>query len=364
MQRALNHSVQQSLANLERVVSSLTSLCGCGFCNDQAYRCLADTHGECEDSYCVVVTAMTIASLVRLVAGLKIHGTISPTVSGLQHIYRQCDQRVQLNGETRRSVPALGDVLGLKPAVDSYYHLSPGYLIRDVQCLFTGFPPYSKTEQGMAFQTASSINGICCFIEALQGLSSNAAVLRRIHVLPGRIQKGDREYSEVTDSDHQVELPLPRAKLSRKSITPPANYREDNGNIKIKALVRENTNGSALEFTYEAAFEGTMARIYPGHLTQRILCCTGLITCSQRACGKSLTFPCSVISEGWGGIPYTLSREEQPSKCLIWPFRENDIGRCIAVGTAGVDEVVYVRKGECLPCCTKSVINEPFSVIV
>ena len=362
MLRALNNSFEQSLTNLQRAISSLTSLCECGFCSGRAIRCLTNTQGDCEETYCVLVTAMTIASLVRLVASLEIHGKINPTVSGLQQIYGQCDRRIQANGRTRHSPLALENVLGLNLAVDSFDMLSPGHLIADVQCLFTGCTRYSEKESGYPYRTASSFNGICCYIEALHGLSSNAAVLRRIHVLPGRIQKGDREYNEMKDFVHQLQHPLPKATLGTKSITLPAEFREDN--IKIKALVREDASGSGLQFSYEAAFQGTLARIHPGIFTQRLLRRSGLVACRKRDCGENLVFPCSVIKEGWGGLPYTLSREEQSTKCLIWPFRETHFGRCVAIGTATIDEVLYVRKGECLPCCTKAVANEPFSVII
>ena len=358
---ALNKSFEQSLTNLQAAISSLTSLCECGFCSGQAYRCLTDTPGECEDTYCVLVTAMTIVSLVRLVASLEIHGTIDPTVTGLQRIYGQCDRRIQLHGRGRRSPLDLGSVLGLTLLMDSYDILSPGHLVADVQCLFTGHSPYFEEKKSYC-GTASSFNGICCYIEALHGLSSNAAVLRRIHVIPGRIQKGDREYSEVNDFTYDLRLSLPKATLCPKSITLPNELRKDN--IDIKALVRENTSGSALQFSYEAAFQGTLALIHPGTFTQRVLRRTGLIKCSKRTCEAHLVFPCSVVQEGWGELPYTLSREEQPIKCFIWHFRETDFGRCVAIATASIDEVIYIRKGECLPCCTKTVINEPFSVII
>lgn len=362
MMGALNNSFKKSLTNLQTAISSLTSLCECGFCRGQAYRCRTDTQGECEETYCVLVTAMTIASLVRLVASLKIHGTINPTVAGLQQIYGQCDRRIQANGRARRSPLDLASVLGLEPVVDTFDMLSPRHLMADVQCLFTGCPSYFEKESGSCYRTAFSLNGICCYIEALHGLSSNAAVLRRIHVIPGRIQKGDREYSVIEDFGYQLQLSLPKATLGVNSITLPDEFREDN--VNIKALVREDAIGSGLQFSYEAAFQGTLTLIYPGIFTQRVLRRTGLIKRSKRACEEHLVFPCSVIQEGWGELPYTLSREEQPIQCLIWPFRENDLGRCVAIGTAPIDEVLYVRKGECLPCCTKTVVNEPFSVII
>jgi hypothetical protein len=264
-----------------------------------------------------------------------------------------------MNGRTRQLPIALEHVLGLSLCVDSFDALSPGHLIADVQCLFTGCPPSSKN---VTYRSAFCFNRICCYVEALHGLSSDAAVLRRIHVLPGRIQRGNREYSAVSDLRYPVNIRLPKATLSTESIALPAEFRKDT--IEIKALVREDAVGSELRFCYEAAFQGTLAVIPPSDFTQRVLRRTGLITCSKRTCGTHLVFSCSIIQEGWGELPYTLSREEQPTKCLIWPFQENDLGRCVANATAPIDDVFYVQKGECLPCCTKTVANEPFSVII
>ena len=184
-----------------------------------------------------------------------------------------------------------------------------------------------------------------------------------MHVLPGRIMKGDREYGVVRDfANPDYATPLPKAILSPKSIALPAEFRNDT--IKIKALVRENAVGSELQFSYEAAFQGTLALIPPGKLTQRVLSRTGLVTCNKRACGEHLVLPCSIIQEGWDTTPYTWSREKQTTECLIWPFQENDLGRCVAIATAPTADGYYVRMGECLPCCTKAVANKPFSVIV
>ena len=150
----------------------------------------------------------------------------------------------------------------------------------DVQCLFTGHRPTQDEIFRNDYRTAYSYNGICCYLEVLHGLSSNAAVLRRIHVLPGRIQRGDREYAMVWDCAPapQSQLPVPKATLGAKTITLSSEPRDDR--IDIKALLTEDSGGGQLIFYYQALLQdGRVVRIRPGMLTQRVLGRCGLIVC-------------------------------------------------------------------------------------
>jgi len=86
-------------------------------------------------------------------------------------------------------------------------------------------------------------------------------------------------------------------------------------------------------------------------LTQRVLEHSGLITGDKWTCNESLVFPCRVIREGWDIEEYRKA-SGQPSDCLIWPFREDDVGRCVAIELEP-DNAFYIRQGECLLCCIK-----------
>jgi hypothetical protein len=365
MLEASNTPFRQALSNLQMAIDSLMRLCECGICKSLTSRRHTDTRDALEDTNCILVTTMTITSLVRLVAGLERNDKISPTIAGLQQFYRQCLGRLELSWRTNGSPPAVQDALGLLVNRNDlsrtpHHSLTPAYLMADVQCLFTGCRPTEDEIQRNNYRTAFSYNGVCCYLEALRGLSSNAAVLRRIHVRPGRIQRGDREYTTVWDCAPAPQSQLPTATLEIKSVAVPSESRHDR--IDVKALVTEVAGGGQLIFYYQAMFQGARVRIRPGMFTQRVLEHSGLITCDKRTCNRDLVFPCRVIREGWD-IEEHWKTSGQPTDCLIWPFRGDDLGRCVAIEMAP-DNAFYVRQGECLPCCTKAISNQPLAMII
>ena len=365
MLEASSASFKQALSNLQVAIDSLMRLCECDICQYSTGKHDTDIRDALEDTNCILVTTMTIISLVRLIAGLERNDMISPTITGLQQLYGQCLRRKESRWRTNGSPPTVQDALGLlrnQDDVSNTLHdsLTPAYLMADVQCLFSGYRPTAKEVYHNNYRTAFSYNGICYYLEVLRGLSSNAAVLRRIHVLPGRIQRGDREYTAVWDCAPAPQSQLPKATLGIKSVTLPTELRDDK--IDIKALVTEVSGGGQLISYYQAMFQGATVRIRPGMLTQRVLERSGLITCDKRTCDRDLVFPCRVIREGWD-IEEHRKKSGRLTNCFIWPFREDDIGRCVAIEMA-LGSASYVRQGECLPCCTKAVSNHPLAMII
>lgn len=365
MLEASNTSFKQALSALQMAIDSLMRLCDCSICKDATSRRHTDTRDALEDTNCMLATTMTITSLVRLVAGLERDDMICPTIPGLQQFYRRCLRRVEVSWQTNGVTPTVQDALGLHLNQDDlsrtpHHPLTPAYLMADVQCLFTGHRPTLDEIHRNNYRTAVCYNGICCYLEVLRGLSSNAAVLRRIHVLSGHIQRGDREYTAVWDCAPAPQPQLPKATLGTKSVTLPSEFRDDR--LDIKALVTDVSGEGQLIFYYQAMFQGARVRIRPGMLTHRVLEHSGLITCDKRTCSRELVIPCRVIREGWD-IGEQRKTSGQSTDCLIWPFREDDIGRCVAIETAP-NTAFCVRQGECLPCCTKAISNHPFSMII
>lgn len=179
-------------------------LCECGICKDLTSRHASSTRDATEDTECTLATAMTIILLVQLVAGLERGDMVNPTIVGLQQFYRQYLRRIESIWRLHASPPTISDALGLLLKQDGVSNsrqrlLTPAYLMADVQCLFTRCRPTQDEIYRNNYRIAFSYNNICCYLEVLRDLSSNAAVLRRIHVPPGRIQSGDREYTAVWD---------------------------------------------------------------------------------------------------------------------------------------------------------------------
>ena len=233
---ASNASFKQALSSLQMSIDSLMRLCECDICKDLFNRRNSDTLDAINDKDCILVTTMAITSLVRVVAGTKGHDLINPTIAGLQHFYWQCLQRIKASRRTNGS-PTVPDALGLRVNRDGLanYPLIPSYLMADVQCLFTGHRSTQAEIDRNNYRTAFSQNGICCYLEVLHGLSSNAATLRRIHILPGRIQRGDREYTTVWDCAPAPQSQLTKATLGVKTVTYSGETRDDDV-IEIKAV--------------------------------------------------------------------------------------------------------------------------------
>lgn len=355
---ALNVSYQQAFANLEETINSLIRLCECDICSKrfERYDSLKDSTKVLPEIHdCLLTTAATILSTVRLVAGLSIHGTINPTISGLQSIFESRDSNIRPTYVSdSESPPDIRCVLGVySDTCVIRSNRIPTVFLEQAQSLFAGRPPNLQEDEVDGLEIASSSNGICCYIEALNGLSCDAAVLRRVHVLPGRIQRGNREYNEVMDFQPTFETGLPAAKLNPSNANVPTKF--INASIDVKGIVREVPGTSALGFYFGAQVEGKAAIICPGLLTERVLSRTFIVPCNKKTCPKSLVFPCRVVQAGWDILAAARDGGSANPDCVIWPFQESHFGRCLAVvaEAATWGYPIYIRKGACLPCVTK-----------
>jgi hypothetical protein len=352
MQNSMRSSSTEALSKIELVTSSLTRLCECEDCSTSIGGNRDQIGGEETTGHCVVTTVITITYLIRLVAGLECDPMLNPCINGMQEIYRKCWS--QRRNQQIYKHQGLGLHLSSTESMEVSLSITPSYLLADVECLFTGYYPTTDEIRRNNYRTAFSNAGICCFLEALGSLSSTAANLRRIHVMPGHIQRGDREYTSVWDCAPTNLPDLPEAKLDPPSVTPLVDIRDDNVDIKI--IVTEVSGGGQLIFYYRAKVQGATVLIRPGMLTQRVLERTGLIICNRRTCNTELFYPCRVVREGWKVAHDDLGIGNTIARCLIWPFRETDLGRCVAIEIT--QSTLYVRSGECLACCTKAAISQ------
>ncbi|KAL9110649.1 MAG: hypothetical protein Q9227_004826 [Pyrenula ochraceoflavens] len=373
MLKALDSTFDQALTSLQAAVDTLIRLCACECCESLANGDIPGGEGQGLDRHCLLSTAMTVISVVRLVAGLEVHDKLSPTISGLQQIHYLCQKHIEIGARMHQGATPLYTILDLASFDDPY--LGRGDSAKDymstVQCLFTGVFPTISGEGDLAGRLAFSFNGICCYIEALHGLNCSTAAMRRIHVLPGRIQRGDREYKEVRVLRSTVSGSLlQEAKLSSNTLNVYDKLRDHK--IELKGMVREVTGGTAVGFCYEAISDGIRLHISPTY-TWAVLRRVGLITCDKRTCKKQLAIPCKFVQEGWA-LPIGDREPEDCHGCYIWPFSEDDVCRCVALvavlrATTGemyryIEEKFYFRNGECLPCCTKAASNDQFSIII
>ncbi|KAL8733758.1 MAG: hypothetical protein Q9166_001952 [cf. Caloplaca sp. 2 TL-2023] len=217
-------------------------------------------------------------------------------------------------------------------------------------------------EPGRIVADASS--GICCYRECLHGISSEAGVMRIIHVIPGHIERNTAQYDIVDDQGFENRVPpiAEPVSLARAESTFPKHEPIQLGKFEIKALATESSLYRRLHFGYKVFLpNGSISQIQPGLLSNQVLERTGVLWCYRsKKCKQRLAFPCSPVLQGWAVEKSTqgLHYNSQIALCL-WLYSE-DTARCVAFdlqneGTMS-PRTTFLRRDECLPCCSESVL--------
>lgn len=237
--------------------------------------------------------------------------------------------------------------------------------------LFQGSQPRGS---GLSFRdvrpsTATSRRGVCCFIDALRSISCQADTLCRIHVFAGHIQYKNRSYEFVFDGN------IPWDKAWTGADKEPAQIEGSLDSIpdaidtvpditKIQALATEVSEGSSIACYYRVSISNSSVLVAPGKITECVLDRTGLISCDGHDCRRRLAFPCSVVRGGW-----QVSVDHQPNLafssrlgCCLWMYQD-ETARCLVMMShhrlsSSNQHFVYLRRQECLPCCTTRVLRD------
>lgn len=222
--------------------------------------------------------------------------------------------------------------------------------------------------------TAISRRGVCCFIDAIRSISCQADMLCRIHVIAGHIQYKNRSYESVFDGNllwDKAWTIAERALIAAEK--EPAQTEESLDSIpdaiitvpditKIQALAAEASSGSTIVCYYRVFTSKSSVLVPPGKITECVLDRTGLIICNGQGCNRRLAFPCSVVRGGWQ-VPV----DHQPNLtfssrlgCCLWTYQD-DVARCLVMMShhrlsESTQHFVYLRRQECLPCCTSSIL--------
>lgn len=221
----------------------------------------------------------------------------------------------------------------------------------------------------------------------MQHLSSKADIVRRVHVLPGHIQHGDRRYDTIQDGESWFSnIPDAESQPWDSLIFPEPLA---TGNMEVKAMILERDKGLTLRFYYQVTSEEFTAMLQPGRSTRKVLAGTRSLTCLRNAnCPQQLSGRCVAIRSGWRPQPEQtqqsssqmpmrdrMPREKAPatssssSMIHIWSF-DTDIARLVALETHKRQQSVYserhrehewvgrgsyLRRDECLACCIRSI---------
>lgn len=391
MQQVMDLSFDDAMRITEQSVSALEILCKCACCKHEHVA-----GDDVPSRGCIVGLAYTIrkiASSMACTVQVPDGPQLLPAVHGILGLCRngkspddQMDYRIEhaelenpLEDEARKSdwntCSFYWNALGL---IHSQRRKIFGHRLSTLStasALFQG----SDHSQGLvtfgAFRTCTAISqrGVCCFIDALGSLSCQADTLCRIHVFAGHIQYKNRPYEFVYDGNIPwkeawtgAELYPARIEVSLDSIPDAINTEPDI--TKIQALATEAFSGSSIACYYRVSTSKSSVLISPGEMTKRLLDRSGLIICDGRSCPRRLAFPCSVVRGGWQVAADDQSNLSFSSRlgCCLWTYKD-ETARCLVMMSHDrlferTQHFVYLRRQECLPCCTASVLRDSLSM--
>ena len=175
-------------------------------------------------------------------------------------------------------------------------------------------------------------------------------------------------YDCIWDAAPQKIPPLPRITFNRPAAPLSSQSVIKGEDLKVDALVDEPSGSEGLVFYYRVSIEnGPAVLINPGITTEQVLRATGLISCDLLHCKTEASLPCTVITGGWHLDLETVEQLECTNDiaCCLWTHASSHAGRALAVEVQrqqshvrrGVKTHVLMRRGECLPCITDSVLR-------
>ena len=222
--------------------------------------------------------------------------------------------------------------------------------------------------------TATAADGICCYRQCLLPCSSEAKVMRTIHVVPGHIEKYTTPYDFVSDglnkrwetSSNDVVV------LGEVDSSDPKYKPIGLDKLEIKALAFDSPIHRQLHFYYKVILPGgAIQKIAPGNFTEQVLRCAGLLTCFRGGkCRKQLCTPAKFVRRGWAidADHQDLIYNAAVALCL-WSY-DDDLARCVAFDryTAsrsfeGGAPNVFLRGDECLPCISQFILREASRIL-
>lgn len=406
MQHVMELSFDDAMRITEQSVSALETLCNCPCCEHE--RTVDDvwlfSRGV---RTCIVGLAYTIRKIASGMACAVQDPDgplLAPAVQGILELSLEGrspesmaeglkDEAIMEELEDGATTRFYWNALGLRAEQRSHIHFNY-HTLATVSVLFQGS---QLGKSGVSLErpkpcTAVSRRGICCFIDAIRSLGCQADMLCRAHIFIGHIHYKNRSYEFIFDGDipgekswtaaeinpaHRISLEKPWPAVEKH----PAQIEEAQDSIpdaintvpditKVQALATELSSGSALTCYYRVSTSTSAVLISPGGITRWVLGRTGLIICNGYGCKRRLAFPCSIVRGG-----YQVPETDAPSSltfssrlaCCVWTYQD-EIARCLVMIShwnygANTRHYVYLRRQECLPCCTASVLRDSSTMV-
>ncbi|KPM34844.1 hypothetical protein AK830_g11727 [Neonectria ditissima] len=360
MLSTLAKSFDQAQNQFDESVLSFKRSCLCLYCKGNF---------DSETYDCLLALAATLVDLISTVSAIHFEGecALQPIFEGLRSFYeRSANHHHRSEGPMTEGWQALfhrwrkGYDGNLYPPMNQL-----GMLLEEALFLFTG----TNSDGGASFyhadlpakpRSAICASGVCVFIEGMISMSARADLLRRIHVIPGRIGRLNlensssvpRQYDSILDVINwpqstlqglQIEAPSRADSAlggsegetdaeSRQELSTQHDSRtHDSVDLKMTAEVAESGDAGEITFFYRISSAVGHVIVPPGKVTMGVLRYTGVVACDKTKCfaGSTDLTKLYTVKSGWHLDENKADEMDLPMvMCLDWSnVRNSEIGR-------------------------------------
>ena len=364
MQIAAEDSFDNALRSVELTMHNLSTACQCNRCTKHAPDKLVS---------CLLAMTISIRAMVSTISCTARDPELLPTIRGMIRVYNDHATRIAASKSLDNpSASLLSTALGLR--IEDVHHIDNDRLdhfdlLTSPMVIFGGIvlPDHNSQETSnevIPICTAEVRGGLCYYLDCLRSMSSQAETARIIHIIPGHIQIGDKQYKSIHDCSvfdtnriwTNTQFDIVDYDLAVTAMT----NRHDN--IVAKPVAMETTDEHGLDVYYETSIQGEpYYRLRPGWMTYKVLKQTGILNCRKIQCNSELATPCNLVNQGWHAKASIYEAATTKSGldygCLVWPIL-TDLARCIAIQQNDTPcSTVCLRRAECLPCCTATIMR-------
>ena len=359
---ALDVPMPDAVRTIERTALDLEKLCICSGCTVSGFK---------TGTYCLLAVVLTIRELVSLISCTVTDDKVLPNISGIRAVYFRAYDYLEKWKLSKDEFPLLAIATGLCMEgmvgewVDQHKHfdlLSHHIELFSGYCGHDRYKPSKITRLGGEMCTATVRQGLCYYLDCLRSLSSIVANARVVHIVPGHIQMGDRQYDSTYDPSQtswMANTPI-RFDIVENLDSGDTLGQSRWGNLKAEPCGLEKTTEHELIVFYKALIPNELPlNLRLCYLSRRILKNRGILTCDGRQCVSRLNLPCALVRQGWRNDnpnPEAVIGYTGQKLCFIWP-QLDDLRRCIVTQLYG--STVFFRRTECVSCCTTSLLREP-----
>ena len=347
MDEGVKKSYAHSKSMYEANLALIKATCNCSLCQASEDE---DGFDDSNDHFCCVVLVDTIIHVARCLSVVTVPKTLYPNRSGLEIFYekhlnmRRSAELPKVEILSREMGPIihcldLGKGYGWEdeddPVEVSLFQALQLFTGRDIQPLNTGV-------------SAVCESGLCAYLDILRDLSDTDESIRRINIVPGRIELHSKAHSSLEDSkptsmdgSESWDLPFTSELLST---------RYEN----LSVIVKEQSEALRITYEFQSSVRGKVKKQQtgPAALTGTLMECRGLVPCKRRNCTVvHVSSPFQNISQS--------HRQLHINGKEIEVFYGNLHSRFALLGVIASffkSYKILIIDRECLHCCVRAIL--------